>query len=80
MFDRDRGMFDRFVEYAAAQGVKPVRRDIGRSRAIMEAQLKAFVARNSDLDNSAFYYFIYPIDATMKRAVEVLEEERGGVR
>ncbi len=77
MFDRDRGMFDRFVEYAASQGVKPVRRDIERSRAIMEAQLKAFVARNSDLDNSAFYYFIYPIDNTLRRAVEILDEERG---
>lgn len=77
MFDRDRGMFDRFVGYAASQGVKPVRRDIERSREIMEAQLKAFVARNSDLDNSAFYYFIYPIDNTLRRAVEILDEERG---
>lgn len=78
MFDRDRGMFGRFVEYAASQGVKPVWRDIERSREIMEAQLKAFVARNSDLDNSAFYYFIYPIDNTLKRAVEILDEERDG--
>ncbi len=76
MFDGDRRMFDRFVDYAAAQGVKPVRRDIERSRAIMEAQLKAFVARNSELDNSAFYYFIYPIDNTIMRAVEILDEER----
>ncbi len=76
MFDRDRGMFDRFVDYAASQGVKPVWRDIERSRAIMEAQLKAFVARNSELDNSAFCYFIHPIDNAMKRAVEILDEER----
>lgn len=76
MFDEDRRMFDRFVDYASSQGVKPARRDIERSRAIMEAQLKAFVARNSELDNSAFYYFIYPIDNTMKRAVEILDEER----
>lgn len=70
MFDADKGMFDRFVAYAAAQGVKPVPRDIARSRKIIEAQLRAFVARNSELDNSAFYYFIYPIDNTMVRAVE----------
>lgn len=76
MFDGDRRMFDRFVDYAAAQGVKPVRRDIERSRAIMEAQLKAFVARNSELDNSAFYYFIYPIDNTIMRAVGILDKER----
>ncbi len=74
MFDADKGMFDRFVAYAAAQGVKPVPRDIARSRKIIEAQLRAFIARNSELDNSAFYYFIYPIDNTLVRAVEELEK------
>lgn len=76
MFDADKGMFDRFVAYAAAQGVQPNRRDIARSRKIIEAQLRAFIARNSELDNSAFYYFIYPIDNTLCRAVEVLSEEK----
>lgn len=76
MFDADKGMFDRFVAYAAAQGVQPNRRDIARSRKIIEAQLRAFVARNSELDNSAFYYFIYPIDNTLCRAVEVLDEQK----
>ena len=70
MFDDDKAMFDRFVAYAAEQGVQPAPRDIARSRRIIEAQLRAFVARNSELDNSAFYYFIYPIDKTMVRAVE----------
>ena len=74
MFDADKGMFDRFVAYAAAQGVQPNRRDIARSRRIIEAQLRAFVARNSELDNSAFYYFIYPIDNTLVRAVEEVEK------
>ena len=76
IFDADKGMFDRFVAYAAAQGVQPNRRDIARSRKIIEAQLRAFVARNSELDNSAFYYFIYPIDNTLCRAVEVLDEQK----
>lgn len=76
MFDADKGMFDRFVAYAAAQGVQPNRRDIARSRKIIEAQLRAFVARNSELDNSAFYYFIYPIDNTLCRAVEELDEQK----
>ena len=76
MFDADKGMFDRFVAYAAAQGVQPNRRDIARSRKIIEAQLRAFIARNSELDNSAFYYFIYPIDNTLCRAVEVLDEQK----
>lgn len=76
MFYADKGMFDRFVAYAAAQGVQPNRRDIARSRKIIEAQLRAFIARNSELDNSAFYYFIYPIDNTLCRAVEELDEQK----
>lgn len=73
MFDGDKGLFDRFVAYAAEQGVRPVPRDIARSRRIIEAQLRAFIARNSELDNSAFYYFIYPIDNTLSRAVQEVQ-------
>ena len=75
LFEGDPHMFDRFIDYAAAQGVEPEPREIERSKAIMDAQLKALVARNSELDNSAFYYFIYPVDTTMKRAVAIVEEE-----
>ncbi len=75
IFDGDRRLLTDFVEYAAQQGVKPAWRDIERSRHLIEAQLKAYVARNSELDNSAFYYFIYPIDKTVVRAVELLEAQ-----
>jgi hypothetical protein len=39
----------------------------------MEAQLKAYIARNSEFDSSAFYYFIAPIDNTLLTAIETLE-------
>jgi carboxyl-terminal processing protease len=73
MFRDDKGMFNRFVNYAAKSGVKPNWSQIATSRKIMEAQLKAYIARNSEFDSSAFYYFISPIDNTLLTAIKTLE-------
>ena len=73
MFAADRGMFNNFIDYAASKGVKPNWREINISRKIMEAQLRAYIARNSEFDSSAFYYFIRPIDNAMQTAIETLE-------
>ena len=75
MFAADKGMFNRFVNYAAQSGVKPNWGQISTSRKIMESQLKAYIARNSDFDSSAFYYFICPIDNTLLTAIETLEKQ-----
>ena len=75
MFAADKGMFNRFVNYAAQSGVKPNWGQISTSRKIMEAQLKAYIARNSEFDSSAFYYFICPIDNTLLTAIETLEKQ-----
>ena len=74
MFEADKGMFDRFVTYAAKNGVKPNYKQIAVSKKIMESQLRAYIARNSEFDSSAFYYFIYPIDNTLLTAVKTLEK------
>lgn len=74
LLDGDRALFSDFVRYAERQGVKPNWREINRSRDIMEAQLRAYISRNSDLEDNAFYYFIYPIDRTVLRAIEELEK------
>lgn len=74
MFRADPGLFSRFVEYASKAGVAPSWNQISRSRKIMEAQIKAYIARNSDLDNSALYYFLFPIDHTMQEAVKELDK------
>ena len=73
MFSADSGMFNGFIDYAAANGVKPNWREISVSRKIMEAQLRAYIARNTEFDSSAFYYFIRPIDNAMLTAIETLQ-------
>ena len=75
LLDSDKSLFNNFVRYAEKQGVKPNWKEINRSRDIMEAQLRAYISRNSDLEDNAFYYFIYPIDRTVLRAVEELKNE-----
>lgn len=74
MFAQDKGMFNRFVDYATRNGVKANWRQISTSRKIMEAQLRAYIARNSEFDSGAFYYFIRPIDNTLITAIKTLEE------
>ena len=74
LLDGDTELFANFVHYAEKQGVAPNWEDISRSRDIMEAQLRAYIARNSDLEDNAFYYFIYPIDKTVLQAIKELEQ------
>ena len=80
LLDSDTALFNDFVRYAEKQGVKPNWEDIARSRYIMEAQLRAYISRNSDLEDNAFYYFIYPIDKTVLRAIEELNRTENGKR
>ena len=74
LLDSDKSLFDDFVRYAAAQGVAPVARDIARSRKVMEAQLRAYIGRNTPLESDGFYYNIFPIDNVVSRTIEWLEE------
>ena len=74
MLDGDNNLLTDFVNYAERQGVKANWKDIERSREIIEAQLRAYISRNSDLEDNAFYYFIRPIDKTVQRAIEELNK------
>lgn len=74
LLDGDKSLFEDFVQYAARQGVKPVRSEIARSRKIMEAQLRAYIGRNTALEDDGFYYNIYPIDDVLRRSVEILRQ------
>ena len=74
LLDNDKSLFSDFFRYAEKQGVKPNWKEIERSRKIMETQLRAYISRNSDLQDNAFYYFIQPIDRTVQRAIEELSK------
>jgi carboxyl-terminal processing protease len=75
MLDSDKDLLKDFVRYAEKQGVKANWKEIETSRKIIETQLRAYISRNSDLEEKAFYYFIYPIDRTVLRAIEELQSK-----
>lgn len=70
----DKELMQKFYRYAAEQGVAANRNDIARSRKVMEAQIKAYIGRNTPLEDDAFYYCIYPIDEILRQAVEELTQ------
>ena len=76
LLDADATLVDDFVRYAARQGVAPRRADIARSRRLIEAQLRAYIGRNTPVEDDGFYANIYPADRTLVRAVEWLNGKR----
>ncbi len=75
LLESDTRLLNNFVTYASSKGVKPNWGEIARSKKILEAQLRAYIGRNTPLDDDAFYHSIYPIDVVILKAMETLEEE-----
>lgn len=73
--DGDRTLVEDFIRYAARKGVAPVPGDIARSRRLIEAQLRAYIGRNTVLEDIGFYANIHPVDPVITRAIEVLKQE-----
>ena len=76
LLDRDKRLVDDFVRYAARKGVAPRYGDIARSRRLIEAQLRAYIGRNTKLEDTGFYANIYPVDPTIVRAIELLNSPK----
>jgi len=79
LLDADRTLLSDFVAYAARQGVKPVWSEIETSREIITAQLRAYIGRNTPLEDTGFYSSIYPVDDVVMRAVGILEKEENAL-
>ncbi len=65
-------LMDKFIKFAAKQGVKPNAQDIAISGEIIETQIKALVARNL-IDNEGFYPIIQNIDQTLLESIEYVK-------
>ena len=73
--DSDPSLVDDFVRYAEREGVRATRKEIEASRGLLLAELRAYIGRNTPLEDAGFYVNIYPIDNTLLSAVKELEEE-----
>ena len=48
--------------------------DSARSRKLIEAQLRAYIGRNTALEDNGFYANIYPVDNVVVRAIGILND------
>jgi len=62
-------VLNRFVKFAAAEGVKEARTEIRISEKIIKARLYANITRNF-LDDAGYYQIISKIDVTLLKAIE----------
>ena len=75
LFAADKNLFNDFVRYASKQGVRGTQSEIAKSREVIEAQLRAYIGRNTVLEDNAFYYNIFPIDNVVHKALEIFAAE-----
>ena len=72
MLDSDKRLFDDFIAYATSLGIKPRWGEIRKSRVLIEPMLRAYIARNTELQDAGYYSQIWPADETLLKAFEVL--------
>lgn len=68
-------IIEEFVGYAERNGVARDDEGLRLSRRIIEAQIRAYIGRNTLDDESGFYHNMYAIDEAMQRAVKELRKE-----
>ncbi len=66
-------LFGDFVFYAARQGVPPDPEGTERARGLLTALLRAYIGRNSPLEEAGFYSQYYVADPPVLKALEILE-------
>ena len=67
-------LMEKFIKYAAENGVPPVNKDIAVSKDLIYIQLKAYIARNM-LDNKGFYPLWEKIDKTLLDAYNYISKD-----
>ncbi len=71
LLNADTDMFDDFVRYAGRNGVAPDARQIRRSEKLLKALLRAYIGRNTPLEETGFYANYYVVDDPVLKALEV---------
>ena len=75
LLDSDKKLLDNFVTFAQKNGVEPNYKQIEKSRNLMETYIRAYIGRNSKIEDAGFYSNLYKIDDAMNRAIEELSDK-----
>ncbi len=65
----EKSILSNFIAYAERKGIAPNWEEIETSRKLLESQLRAYVSRNTSLEDSGFYVNIFEVDNIMQRAL-----------
>lgn len=74
LLDKQTDMLDDFVAYARRNGIEPNYKEIAISRELIQSQLRAYIGRNTILEDAGFYSNSYVSDRTLRRAIEELSD------
>jgi carboxyl-terminal processing protease len=69
-------LVEEFVKYAERNGVERDAEGLAKSRRVIEAQIRAYIGRNTMSDEAGFYYNIFPIDDALQRAVKEINKSK----
>lgn len=69
-------LVEEFVKYAERNGVERDAAGLAKSRRVIEAQIRAYIGRNTMSDEAGFYYNIFPIDDALQRAVKEINKSK----
>jgi carboxyl-terminal processing protease len=69
-------LVEEFVKYAERNGVERDAAGLAKSRRVIEAQIRAYIGRNTMGDEAGFYYNIFPIDDALQRAVKEINKSK----
>ena len=75
LLDGEGRLLEDFVSYAAQKGVKPNWKEIRKSERLLRAMLRAYIARNTELQDVGYFSQIAPIDESLQKALEILDAE-----
>lgn len=73
-FFNKRNVYLDFVNYADRYGIRPATAyEMSKDKKLITAQIKGYVGRNTELEESAFSYYIYPHDEVITKALDTFK-------
>ncbi|MCC8088163.1 MAG: S41 family peptidase [Rikenellaceae bacterium] len=67
-FGRHPQLYSDFVKYARRNGVEVSDKEAEESRKVLETDLKAYISRNTELEDNGYYYYIQDIDNVIEES------------
>lgn len=76
LLDSDKRLLEDFVEYARRNGVAPDWKQIRQSEKLLTSLLRAYIGRNTQLEETGFYSNFYVIDPPVLKALDIFSNQQ----